>query len=42
MIHLEYVDRARSTQTTPVVCMHCDQPMAHSLSALPSSVPFRR
>ena len=26
MIHLEYVDRAHSTQTTPVVCMHCDQP----------------
>jgi Fe-S-cluster-containing dehydrogenase component len=26
MIHLEYVDRARSTQTAPVVCMHCDQP----------------
>ncbi|HVS36971.1 MAG TPA: 4Fe-4S dicluster domain-containing protein [Gemmataceae bacterium] len=26
MIHLEYVDRARSTQTTPVVCMHCDSP----------------
>jgi len=26
MIHLEYVDRMRSTQTAPVVCMHCDQP----------------
>jgi Fe-S-cluster-containing dehydrogenase component len=26
MIHLEYVDRARSTQTTPVVCMHCHSP----------------
>jgi len=26
MIHLEYVDRARSTQTVPVVCMHCDEP----------------
>src|SRR5262249_18893006 len=26
MIHLDYVDRARSTQTSPVVCMHCDQP----------------
>jgi Fe-S-cluster-containing dehydrogenase component len=26
MIHLEYVDRARSVQTVPVVCMHCDQP----------------
>ena len=26
MIHLEYVDRARSLQTVPVVCMHCEQP----------------
>jgi Fe-S-cluster-containing dehydrogenase component len=26
MIHLEYVDRARSVQTGPVVCMHCEQP----------------
>lgn len=26
MIHLEYVDRARSTQTVPVICMHCEQP----------------
>jgi len=26
MIHLEYVERSRSTQTTPVVCMHCDSP----------------
>jgi Fe-S-cluster-containing dehydrogenase component len=26
MIHLEYVDRAHSTQTVPVVCMHCDEP----------------
>ena len=26
MIHLEFVDRARTTQTTPVVCMHCDTP----------------
>ena len=26
MIHLEYVDRATSIQTVPVVCMHCDQP----------------
>ena len=26
MIHLEYVDRAISTQTAPVVCMHCDSP----------------
>ena len=26
MIHLEYIDRANSVQTTPVVCMHCDQP----------------
>ena len=26
MIHLEYIERAESTQTVPVVCMHCDQP----------------
>jgi Fe-S-cluster-containing dehydrogenase component len=26
MIHLEYVDRAHSTQTVPVVCMHCEAP----------------
>ena len=26
MIHLEYVSRAYSTQTVPVVCMHCDSP----------------
>jgi Fe-S-cluster-containing dehydrogenase component len=26
MIHLEYIDRAHSTQTTPVVCMHCHSP----------------
>jgi Fe-S-cluster-containing dehydrogenase component len=26
MIHLEYVDRGRSTQTVPVVCMHCASP----------------
>jgi Fe-S-cluster-containing dehydrogenase component len=26
MIHLEYVDRGQSTQTVPVVCMHCDSP----------------
>ena len=26
MIHLEYVDRANSVQTVPVVCMHCEQP----------------
>jgi Fe-S-cluster-containing dehydrogenase component len=26
MIHLEYVDRGVSTQTVPVVCMHCDSP----------------
>jgi Fe-S-cluster-containing dehydrogenase component len=26
MIHLEYVDRAESVQTVPVVCMHCHQP----------------
>ena len=26
MIHLEYVDRAHSVQTVPVVCMHCEEP----------------
>src|SRR5688500_2997328 len=26
MIHLEFVNRAYSTQTVPVVCMHCDSP----------------
>jgi Fe-S-cluster-containing dehydrogenase component len=26
MIHLEFVDRADSAQTVPVVCMHCEQP----------------
>jgi Fe-S-cluster-containing dehydrogenase component len=26
MIHLEFVDRASSTQTGPVVCMHCEDP----------------
>jgi Fe-S-cluster-containing dehydrogenase component len=26
MIQLEYVDRAHSTQTVPVVCMHCESP----------------
>ncbi len=26
MIHLEFIDRAHSTQTVPVVCMHCEQP----------------
>jgi Fe-S-cluster-containing dehydrogenase component len=26
MIHLDYVDRAHSVQTVPVVCMHCEQP----------------
>lgn len=26
MIQLDYVDRARSVQTLPVVCMHCDTP----------------
>ena len=26
MIHLEYVNRASSVQTVPVVCMHCEQP----------------
>jgi Fe-S-cluster-containing dehydrogenase component len=26
MIHLEYIDRSLSPQTTPVVCMHCESP----------------
>jgi Fe-S-cluster-containing dehydrogenase component len=26
MIQLDYIDRARSTQTVPLVCMHCDTP----------------
>jgi len=26
MIQLDFIDRRRSTQTVPVVCMHCDQP----------------
>jgi Fe-S-cluster-containing dehydrogenase component len=26
MIHLEFVDRSQSTQTVPVVCMHCEDP----------------
>jgi Fe-S-cluster-containing dehydrogenase component len=26
MIQLDYIDRANSTQTVPVVCMHCDSP----------------
>ena len=26
MIHLEYVNRAESVQTVPVVCMHCEEP----------------
>ena len=26
MIHLEFIDRPESTQTVPVICMHCDQP----------------
>ncbi|MCC6442195.1 MAG: 4Fe-4S ferredoxin [Armatimonadetes bacterium] len=26
MIQLDYVDRARSTQTVPVICMHCESP----------------
>ena len=26
MIHLEFVDRAETVQTVPVVCMHCDSP----------------
>lgn len=26
MIHLEYMDRGGSTQTVPMVCMHCEDP----------------
>jgi Fe-S-cluster-containing dehydrogenase component len=26
MIQLDFIDRSRSTQTVPVICMHCDQP----------------
>ena len=26
MIQLDYIDRASSTQTVPVICMHCDSP----------------
>jgi Fe-S-cluster-containing dehydrogenase component len=26
MIHLEFVDRGRSVQTVPMICMHCEQP----------------
>lgn len=26
MIHLEYVNRAESVQTVPVICMHCNSP----------------
>jgi Fe-S-cluster-containing dehydrogenase component len=26
MIHLEFIDRSLSTQTSPVVCMHCESP----------------
>lgn len=26
MIHLEYIDRSTSTQTVPMVCMHCESP----------------
>jgi len=26
MIHLDFVDRGASTQTVPMVCMHCDDP----------------
>ena len=26
MIHLEFIERSRSTQTVPVVCMHCEEP----------------
>src|SRR5436189_40395 len=31
MIHLEVIDRAASTQTGPVVCMHCEDPVCASV-----------
>jgi Fe-S-cluster-containing dehydrogenase component len=31
MIHLEFVDRANTTQTGPVVCMHCEEPACASV-----------
>lgn len=31
MIHLEFVDRATTTQTGPVVCMHCEDPACASV-----------
>lgn len=31
MIHLEVVDRATSTQTAPVICMHCEDPACASV-----------
>ena len=26
LIHLDFVDRAATTQTSPLVCMHCEDP----------------
>ncbi len=26
MIHLEQIERADTVQTTPIICMHCDEP----------------
>jgi Fe-S-cluster-containing dehydrogenase component len=31
MIHLDYLKRARSVQTTPTVCMHCTDPACASV-----------
>lgn len=31
MIHLEFIDRAITTQTSPVVCMHCEDPACASV-----------
>ena len=31
MMHLDYVDRSQSTQTAPMVCMHCDDPTCASV-----------
>ena len=26
MVHLEFVERSQTPQTTPTVCMHCEDP----------------
>ena len=32
LIHLERIDRAASTQTAPMVCMHCEDPTCANVS----------